>query len=315
MTDSATTQAGSIWPALVYDEWKDTCATLHLWTQIVGKIRLMRTPWLNHSWHVVLYVTARGLTTTPIPDGERSFELCFDFIDHELRVLTSDGRMDAVRLRAMPVAAFYQEVFAMLSDIGISVRIYPVPSEIPDAVRLDQDREHTAYDPEQAYRFWCALYHVDKVFKRFRTRFVGKSSPVHFFWGGFDLAVTRFSGRTAPKHPGGIPNMPDWVAQEAYSHEVASAGFWPGADFHPETVFYAYAYPEPAGYAQAKVRPEGTKYDETLREYLLPYEIVRSSGDPEATLLDFLQSTYEAAADLAKWDRAALERAERLPKA
>jgi hypothetical protein len=315
MTESATTQTGTSWPALPYEEWKDTYATLHLWTQIVGKIRLMRTPWLNHSWHVVLYVTTRGLTTSPIPDGERTFELTFDFISHELRAMMSDGRMDAVLLRPMPVAAFYQEVFAMLSGLGVSVRIHPMPNEIPDGVRLDQDKQHATYDPEQANRFWRALYQVDRVFKRFRTRFIGKSSPVHFFWGSFDLAVTRFSGRTAPKHPGGVPNIPDWVMQEAYSHEVASAGFWPGGDLYPEAVFYAYGYPEPPGYALASVRPEGAKFFDGMREFLLPYEIVRRSPDPDATLLEFLQSTYEAAANLAQWDRAALERPERLPKA
>jgi hypothetical protein len=315
MTDSTTTQTGAGWPALSYPEWKDTLATLHLWTQVVGKVRLMRTPWLNHSWHVVLYVTARGITTSPIPDGERTFEVCFDFIDHELDIVTSDGRVETMVLRPMTVSSFYREFMSRLSRLGISVRIHPVPNEIPDGIRFDQDETHASYDAGQANRFWCALWHVDRVFKRFRTRFQGKSSPVHFFWGGFDLALTRFSGRTAPKHPGGIPNMPDWVAQEAYSHEVASAGFWPGADFHPEAVFYAYAYPEPPGYPKAEVRPAGARYDQELREYLLPYEDVRRTPDPEATLLDFLQSAYEAAANLAQWDRAALDRPERLPRA
>ena len=315
MTD-ATTQASATWPSLPYEEWKDTYHTLHLWTQIVGKIRLMRTPWLNHSWHVVLYVTSRGLTTSPIPDGVRTFELNFDFIDHELHIVTSDGRVATVTLRPMTVSAFYQETFACLAELGISVRINRVPCEIPDCdVPFDHDHDHKAYDREQANRFWRALYQVDRVFKRFRTRFIGKSSPVHFFWGGFDLAVTRFSGRVAPKHPGGIPRMPDWVAQEAYSHEVASAGFWPGADMLPEAVFYAYAYPEPKGYRLASVLPKGAYFHEALGEFLLPYEGVRTSPDPDATLLEFMQSTYEAAANLAQWDRAGLERAERLPRA
>jgi hypothetical protein len=263
----------------------------------------------------VLYVTARGLTTSPIPDGERTFEMCFDFVDHALAIVTSDGRAATVPLRPMTVAAFYQETFARLADLGISVRIDKVPCEIPDCdVPFDRDQDHRAYDREQANRYFRVLFQVDRVFKRFRTRFIGKSSPVHFFWGGFDLAATRFSGRTAPKHPGGIPRMPDWVAQEAYSHEVASAGFWPGADMLPETVFYAYSYPEPKGYAEASVRPEGAQYHKGLGEFLMPYEVVRTSSDPDATLLEFLQSTYEAAANLAHWDRAGLERPERLPK-
>ena len=315
MTDSATAQASPGWPALSYPEWKDTLATLHLWTQVVGKVRLMRTPWLNHSWHVVLYVTARGITTSPIPDGERTFEVCFDFIDHELDIVTSDGRVETMALRPMTVAAFYREFMSRLSRLGISVRIHPLPNEIVDGIRFDQDETHASYDAAQANRFWCALWHVDRVFKRFRTRFIGKSSPVHFFWGSFDLAVTRFSGRTAPKHPGGIPNLPDWVAQEAYSHEVASVGFWPGGDMLPEAVFYAYGYPEPPGFAQASVLPAGAVYHDGLREFVLPYHVAQGSLDPETAVLEFAQSTYDAVANLGQWDRPALERAEILPKA
>jgi hypothetical protein len=316
MTDSTTTpsKATTAWPTLSYPDWKDTLATLHLWTQIVGKVRLMRTPWLNHSWHVVLYVTSRGMTTSPIPDGERSFEVHFDFIDHELCIVTSDGRVETVALRPMTVAEFYREFMSRLSRLGISVRIHPVPVELPEVIRFDQDETHASYDAAQANRFWCALYHSDRVLKRFRTRFIGKSSPVHFFWGSFDLAVTRFSGRTAPKHPGGMPNLPDWVAQEAYSHEVASVGFWPGGDMLPEAVFYAYGYPEPASFAQAQVRPEGAQWHDGLREFVLPYRIVQSAPDPETALLEFAQSTYEAVANLAHWDRAALERPEIHPR-
>ena len=311
---SQTANATKPWPALPYDEWKDTLATLHLWSQVVGKIRLARMPWLNHSWNVVLYVTARGLTTTPMPDGDRRFEIMFDFVDHDLCIATSDGGKASVPLRAMTVAAFYRELMDRLRDLGITVDIRTTPCEIPDCIAFDEDETHASYDPGQANRYFRALQQADRVLKRFRTRFLGKSSPVHFFWGGFDLAVTRFSGRTAPRHPGGIPHMPNWVAQDAYSHEVASVGFWPGADMLPEAVFYAYAYPEPAGYAQARIEPAGAYYHEALKEFVLPYEIVRQSADPEAALLAFAQSTYEAAADLAGWDRAALEYAERLPR-
>jgi len=311
---SETAQATSPWPALPYAEWKDTLATLHLWTQIVGKVRLARAPWLNHSWNVVLYVTARGLTTTPIPDGDRSFEIAFDLVAHELSIVTSDGGKALLPLRPMSVAAFYRELMARLQGLGIAVDIRTMPCDIPDCVAFDEDETHASYDADQVSRYFQALQQVDRVFKRFRTRFHGKSSPVHLFWGGFDLAVTRFSGRPAPKHPGGIPHMPNWVAVDAYSHEVASLGFWPGADMLPEAVFYAYAYPEPAGYAQARITPAGAYYHKDLREFVLPYEVVRRAPDPEAALLEFAQSTYEAAADLARWDRNALECAERLPR-
>lgn len=304
---SETAKATSPWPALPYAAWKDTLATLHLWAQIVGKIRLARTPWLNHSWNVVLYVTARGLTTTPMPDGDRTFEITFDFVDHTLGIVASDGGKASVPLRPMSVAAFHRELMGRLLDLGITVEIRTMPCELAECIPFDQDETNASYDAEWVSRYFRALAQADRVFKQFRTRFVGKSSPVHLFWGGFDLAVTRFSGRTAPRHPGGIPHMPGWVARDAYSHEVASVGFWPGADFLPETVFYAYAYPEPDGYPQARVLPAAAYYHQELREYVLPYEIVRSAPDPDAVLLDFAQSTYEAAADLAHWDRAALD--------
>jgi len=312
MTRTAFTEAR--WPALSYAEWKDTLATVHLWTQMVGKIRLARMPWLNHSWNVVLYVTARGLTTTPMPDGDRTFEIAFDFVEHELGIVTSDGGKASLKLRPMSVAAFYRELMGRLRDVGITVDIRTMPCEIPDCIAFDEDETHASYDAGHVNRYFRALEQADRVLKRFRSRFCGKSSPVHFFWGGFDLAVTRFSGRTAPKHAGGIPHMPNWVAQDAYSHEVASLGFWPGADMLPEPVFYAYAYPEPAGYAQARVGPAGAYYHEALREFVLPYDVVRQASDPDQALLAFAQSTYEAAANLAHWDRDALECEERLPR-
>jgi hypothetical protein len=293
---------------LEYDEWRDTQATLHRWTQIVGKIRLMQTPWVNHSWHVPLYLTARGLTTSPISYGSRLFSIEFDFVDHQLRIDTTDGRTETLRLAHRAVADFYQELFARLKALGLEISIRTTPNEIPDATPLDQDWKHATYDAEQATRFWHALAQSDRVFKVFRSRFVGKCSPVHFFWGSFDLAVTRFSGRRAPPHPGGVPNLPDWVAREAYSHEVSSCGFWPGGEVMPYPVFYAYAYPEPEGFKSASLRPAGARYDATLREFILPYEEVRRASSPDRTLLEFLQSSYEAAADLGGWDRSALER-------
>ena len=243
------------WPELPYAAWKDTCQTLQLWTQIVGKIRLARTPWLNHSWHVTLYVTARGLTTSPIPDGARSFEIEFDFIDHVLWLRTSDGHFRQVVLKPMTVAEFYGDVLHALSELGIAVRINGKPSEIPDAIPFAEDRVHAAYDRDYANRFWRVLSASNEVFAQFRTGFLGKASPVHFFWGSFDLAVTRFSGRSAPRHPGGVPNLPDDVAQEAYSHEESSAGFWPGGGAIDYPAYYSYAYPAPEGFASARVRP------------------------------------------------------------
>jgi Family of unknown function (DUF5996) len=308
MSNSAIQVIPSPWPVLAYDEWRDTQATLHRWTQIVGKIRMVQTPWVNHSWHVPLYLTARGLTTSPISYGSRMFSIEFDFVDQQLRIETNDGRTETLRLAPRAVADFYEELFARLKTLGLEISIRTTPNEIPDATPLDQDWKHSTYDAEQATRFWHALAQSDRVFKIFRSRFIGKCSPVHFFWGSFDLAVTRFSGRRAPPHPGGVPNLPDWVAREAYSHEVSSCGFWPGGEVMPYPVFYAYAYPEPEGFRSASPRPAGARYDSTLGEFILPYEEVRRATSPDATLLEFLQGSYEAAADLGGWDRPALER-------
>ena len=295
------------WPELPYAAWKDTCQTLQLWTQIVGKIRLARTPWLNHSWHVTLYVNARGLTTSPIPDGARTFQIDFDFIDHVLWLRTSDGHFRQVVLKPMTVAEFYGDVLHALSELGIAVRINGKPNEIPDAIPFAEDRVHAAYDRDYANRFWRVLSASNEVFAQFRTGFLGKASPVHFFWGSFDLAVTRFSGRSAPRHPGGVPNLPDDVAQEAYSHEESSAGFWPGGGAIDYPAYYSYAYPAPEGFASAHVRPAQAIFSKELGEFILPYDAVRTAANPRAVLMDFLQSTYDAAADLGKWDRAALE--------
>lgn len=296
------------WPELPYAAWKDTRDTLHLWTQVVGKIRLALTPWLNHSWHVTLYVNARGLTTGPIPCNGRDLQIDFDFIDHVLWLRTSDGHYREVILRPVEVAEFYAEVMAGLEQLGIDVAINTMPNEIPGAVRFEQDTTHASYDADYANRFWRVLLAAHDAFSTFRTCFLGKVSPVHFFWGSFDLAVTRFSGRTAPAHPGGVPGLPDAVAREAYSHEVSSAGFWPGGGGPIEyPAFYSYAYPAPTGFAEAKVQPADAFFSKALGEFLLPYEAVRTAPDPEATLMAFLQSTYAAAADLGKWDRQALE--------
>ncbi|WP_375414775.1 DUF5996 family protein [uncultured Bradyrhizobium sp.] len=297
----------SPWPELPYPAWRDSCETLHLCTQIVGKIRLARTPWLNHSWHVALYVTSRGLTTSPIPDAARSFQIDFDFIDHVLRFATSDGQERQLALTARPVAAFYAAVLAALAELGIDVAIDDRPNELPNPIRFGQDYTHASYDRDAVHRFWQVLRQADRVFAGFRTAFIGKSSPVHFFWGSFDLAVTRFSGRRAPRHRGGVPNLPDVVAQEAYSHEVSSAGFWPGGGAIDYPAFYSYCYPDPAGFRTARVKPEAAFFSEAMGEFILPYDAVRTAADPDNTLLDFLQSTYEAAADAAQWDRAALE--------
>lgn len=295
------------WPELPLEAWSDTSATLHLWTQIVGKIRLAQSPWINHSWHVTLYVTTRGLTTSPIPHGSRSFQIDFDFIDHRLAIRSSDGGRADIPLAPQSVAAFYKGLMAELDRLGLPVDIHALPNEVPEPIRFDQDETHAAYDPEYANRFWRILVQSDRVFKQFRARFVGKCSPVHYFWGAPDLAVTRFSGRTAPAHPGGVPNLPDWVAREAYSHEVSSCGFWSGGGPAPYPVFYAYHYPEPAGYAAAAIRPAEAFYSQDLHEFMLPYDVVRQAASPDAVLLDFLQTTYEAGADAAGWDRAALE--------
>jgi hypothetical protein len=298
------------WPTLPYDEWKDTYATLHRWTQIVGKVRLTAMPWINHSWHVTLYVTARGLTTGPLPAGSRTFQLDFDFLDHRLVVTGSDGAFEVVPLRPCAVADFYRDVLGALRKLDLPAKINRKPNEVEDATPFDEDREHASYDPDPVTRCWRILAQSQRVFQNFRARFTGKCSPVHFFWGSFDLAVTRFSGRPAPPHPGGVPNLPDWVAREAYSQEVSSCGFWPGGSPAPYPLFYAYAYPEPQEFHSARVRPSDAAYDPTLREFVLRYDDVRKASDPDAILLEFLQSTYEAAADQARWDRAALERAE-----
>jgi len=296
----------SDWPALAYDDWADTAETLHLWTQVVGKVRMALTPPVNHWWHVPLYVSARGLTTSPMPAGGRSVEIVFDFLDHQLRVTCSDGRRETMALQPMTVAAFYRETMAMLDRLGVQAHIWTMPCEIEGAVPFEADEVHRAYDAEAAQRFWRALLQADRVMKAFRGRFIGKASPVHFFWGSFDLAVTRFSGRRAPRHPGSAV-LPASVSVEAYSHEVSSCGFWPGGP-GIAPVFYAYAYPEPAGFSDAAVHPRVAAWDPALAEFVLPYEAVRSAGDPDAELMAFLQSTYEAAAVLAKWPRGELER-------
>ncbi|HZW12912.1 MAG TPA: DUF5996 family protein [Noviherbaspirillum sp.] len=297
------------WPSLDFDAWKDTCATLQMWTQIVGKVRLVRTPWVNHSWHVPLYVTARGLTTSPIPCAAGAFQIDFDFVDHKLLIQASDGAADAMPLHPCPVADFYAELMSKLGALGLGTKIATMPNEVIDPIPFEQDRMHAAYDAEYANRFWRALVQADRVFKEFRARFIGKCSPVHFFWGSFDLAVTRFSGRPAPEHPGGIPHLPDRVAREAYSHEVSSCGFWPGSEALPYPVFYAYAYPEPAGFGAASFMQDKARYDTVFREFILPYDEVRQADSPEGLLLSFLQGSYEAAANLGRWDRPALERA------
>jgi hypothetical protein len=296
------------WPSLPLPEWKATYETLHRWTQIVGKIRLKQTPWTNHSWHVTLYPTSRGLTTSAMRHGTRTFQIDFDFIEHHLLVQASDGRIAKVALKPRSVADFYRELMQRLEGLGLPVYIHTKPNELEDATPLDQDETHAAYDAEYAARCWQVIAQSTCVFQQFRARYLGKSSPVHFFWGGFDLAVTRFSGRRAPLHPGKVPNLPDWVAREAYSHEVSSLGFWPGGGSTPFPLFYAYAYSEPKGFASASARPETATYHTGLSEFVLPYDDVRSVRSPDAALLEFAQSTYEAAADLGGWDRASLER-------
>jgi len=296
-----------VWPELNYADWKDTCSTLHMWTQIVGKIRLTLSPWTNHSWHVTLYVTSRGLTTSPIPHGSDTFEIRFDFVDHNLRILKSDGGQRVIELKPRSVADFCRAVMAALDELKLPVKIDMVPNEIVNPIPFDKDETHHAYDAEYANRFWRVLVQADRVFKEFRSRFCGKCSPVHFFWGSFDFAVTRFSGRTAPPHPGGIPHLPDAITREAYSQEVSSLGFWPGADVLPQALFYSYAYPEPAGFGKTRVKPDAASYNSELREFVVPYDAVRTAKLPDEALLDFAQSTYDAASTLGKWDRVALE--------
>ena len=300
-------QPTTVWPELPFAQWRDTQATLQLWTQIVGKIRLAQTPWLNHSWHVTLYVTSRGLTTSPIPHGNRSFEIEFDFIAQQLVIDVSDGGSRTIALEPRTVADFHAALTTALDELGVPVRINEYPCEIAGATRFGEDHIHSAYDGEFAQRFWQALVQIDRIFKQFRTGFVGKASPVHFFWGSFDLAVTRFSGRRAPTFTGKAPGLDAAVMQEAYSHEVSSAGFWPGGNGIDYPAFYSYAYPTPAQFKNCAVKPNGAAFNETLGEFLLPYDTVRKAADPGAALLSFLQSTYDAAAASAQWDRAALE--------
>lgn len=301
MNDDAVT-----WPALSYPAWRDTATTLHLWTQIVGKVRLALTPWVNHSWQVPLYVTARGLGTSPIPSHEQIFEMEFDLIGHRLLVRASWGAERTISLEPQSVGDFYRRVVDLLDDMGIAVRIGEMPNEIANPIPFSRDRIHASYDANAAHAFWRALVQADRIFKLFRSGFLGKVSPVHFFWGSFDLAVTRFSGRPAPPHPGGVPSLPDAVAREAYSHEVSSAGFWPGHEAFPLAAFYSYAYPQPSGFRAARV-PPSARFEDGLGEFILPYDAVRTAADPDALLLEFLSSTYAAAADAGSWDRAALE--------
>ena len=294
------------WPALRYEEWADTAQTLHMWLQVAGKIRMARTPPANHWWHVPLYVTSRGLSTSPIPSGTGTFEIVFDFIDHQLAITTTEGGERSIALQPMTVATFYERFCAALAELGQHVDISTTPSEVADPIPFERDTTHHSYDADAASRFWRILVDTCRVFSRFRSDFLGKVSPVHFFWGAMDLAMTRFSGREAPLHPG-APGLPLPVVREAYSHEVCSAGWWPGGGGF-DAAFYAYAYPEPAGFPDARVLPPQAFYDTTLREFLLPYEAVQRSENPDAILQSFLQSTYDAAADLGKWDRASLER-------
>ena len=302
------------WPELPFAEWSDTAETLHMWTQIIGKIRMVQSPWMNHSWHVTLYVTPRGLTTGSIPHGNLTFSIDFDFIDHQLVLRACDGGVARVALEPRTTADFYEEVMQSLDRLGLPVRINVVPNEVEDAIPFPEDRVHKAYDSSAVNRFWRVLYQADRVFRSFRADFQGKASPSHFFWGSFDLAVTRFSGRPAPDHPGGLPNMPLWVAQEAYSQEVSSAGFWPGGAAFPEAIFYSYAYPAPPGFGEAEIEPAQAFWSSELGEFILPYEAVRTAEDPDRTLLAFLNSTFEAAANLGSWDLGRCERRHFPPK-
>jgi len=291
------------WPAIPLKDWQDTRATLHMWTQVVGKVRLALTPLVNHWWNVPLYVSARGLTTSPIPYGDRLFELQFDFLDQQLVLQMSDGSRTVLPLTPMSVADFYREVMHMLRSNAIEVKIWHMPVEIPDPIPFDEDQVHAAFDPQATRRFWRVLQSVECVFEEFRSRFIGKCSPIHFFWGSFDLAVTRFSGRRAPERPGA-----DRITREAYSHEVSSVGFWPGGGNIADAAFYSYTAPEPPGFRDWPVRPATARYDARISEFLLMYDDVRTASSPGTALLDFCQSTYEAGATLGEWDRNALER-------
>jgi hypothetical protein len=300
------------WPTLPVSEWAPTRDTLQLWTQIVGKVRLANTPTVNHWWNVTLYVSARGLTTSLIPHAQGPcFQIDLDLQDHQLQIVTTANEHLSFQLESLSVAEFYTRLMSRLDDLGVGTMIWPMPVEIEGAIAFSEDHAHAVYDPDQAHRFWLLLVQVSRVFQLFRSQFIGKSSPVHLFWGALDLAVTRFSGRTAPPHPGGVPNCGPEVMHEAYSHEVSSCGYWPGGE--AEGIFYSYAYPEPPGYRDTKVSPDGAYFSEALGEFVLPYEAVRTAADPDVVLLDFLQSSYEAAADCAQWDRQALERHAREP--
>jgi hypothetical protein len=295
------------WPDIPYTAWSSTCTTLELWVQVVGKVKLSLAPWVNHSWQATLYVTPRGLSTQSIPHETCSFELEFDFLEHVLHFRSSTGAERQIPLAAGTIAGFHSSVLAQLDDLGLPVTIHGWPNEKPERIPFAKDTVPREYDADAAQRFWRALVQIDRVFERFRTGFLGKVSPVHVFWGSFDLAVTRFSGRRAPLHPGGIPNLPDEVTREAYSHEVSSAGFWAGGNGIDHPSFYSYAYPTPPGFSSTRVLPSEAYFHEKLGEFLLPYDIVRTASKPDDVLLSFLQSTYEAAANAAKWDRAELE--------
>lgn len=293
-----------VWPALPLDGWSDSCATLHMWTQIVGKIRLAMTPPINHSWHTTLYLTSRGWTTSPIPHGDRTFQIDFDFIDHALRISANDGGTGGFPLEPVTVAEFHRRVFAELDRLRLPVHIYGRPNEVPDPIPFAKDEVHRSYDREYVSRFWRATVQADRVMKAFRGEFTGKCSPVHLFWGALDLAVTRFSGRPAPEHPGGIPYLPDRVTREAYSREVSSCGFWAGGGAVPYAAFYSYAYPPPAGFAEARVEPAEAFYSTDLGEFILPYDVVRTASSPDDVLLRFFRSTFNAASQLAAWESA-----------
>ncbi|WPU65726.1 DUF5996 family protein [Peredibacter starrii] len=295
------------WPTLEYSEWKDTYETLHRWTQIVGKLRLCKSPWCNHSWNTTLYVTSRGLSTSAIPLGQRNLTVDFDFHDHQLIFQDSVGKSFVLLLQNETVASFYERFLEALKIMDVEPNFDPVPNEVSDGIPFAEDTVHRTYDPLKAHNFFQALVRVNNIFQEFRTDFVGKSSPVHFFWGSFDLAITRFSGRRAPEHPGGIPNLPNDVVREAYSHEEMSCGFWPGNEMYPHAAFYSYAYPEPDHFSKAKVMPPEAIYNQDLHEFILPYETVRTSLEPAATLMSFLESSYRAAANLGHWDRDMLE--------
>lgn len=297
----------SPWPTLSYNEGKDTYATLHMWTQIVGKIKLAVMPWINHSWHITLHITPIGLSTHDMPYKNKNFQIDFDFIDHKLKIVTSDGELQDFDLQGISVADFYKKIFAALKDLEIDLKIHTTPVELEKPIPFEKDTVHHTYEKSQVKALHQALLKIQNVLTHMRCNYIGKCSPVHFFWGSFDLAVSRFSGRTAPTHPGGIPNLPDWVAEEAYSHEVASFGFWPGSEALPEPAFYAYLYPEPTGYNKAEVKPTEAYYHQTLREFILPYSVVQKSKNSEGILLEFLNSTYEVGARLAKWDRVTLD--------